>query len=106
MTEPEAVVQQIHRDMEGRGYNLKLLSQLFTELDMDFSRTHKQIFFDLQPPYDKEKFNAFKSVLPKEMFTPVVERKVDDKGPPALKPMPEGAYKFEDLLVRATENLH
>lgn len=57
-------MQQIHRDMEGRGYNLKLLSQLFTELDMAFTRTHKQIFFDLQLPYDKEKFNAFNSVLP------------------------------------------
>lgn len=40
------------------------------------------------------------------MFTPIVERKVDDKGPPALKPMPAESYKFEDLLVRATETLH
>lgn len=73
---------------------------------MDFFRTHKQIYFDLQLPYDKEKFNAFKSVLPSDMFTPIVDRKVDDSGPPALKSMPEGAYVFEDLLVRATENLH
>ena len=92
--------------MANRGYNLKLLSQLFTELDEDFLRTHKQIYFDLQLPYDKEKFNILKSVLPKEKFVPVQDRKVDEKRAPALKKMPEGAYQFQDLLAKGTEKLH
>ena len=33
-----------------------------------------------------------KSVLPKDKFVPIMERKVDEKKAPALKKMPEGAY--------------
>ena len=92
--------------MAERGFNLKLLSQLFHELDEDFLRTHKQIFFELQLPYDKEKFKMLKEVLPKEKFVPIMERKVDEKKSPALKEMPEGAYSFQDLLTRCAEKLH
>ena len=92
--------------MTNVGFNLKLLSQLFQELDEDFLRTHKQIYFDLQLPYDKEKFKMFNTVLPKDKFIPIMERKVDSKKAPALIQMPEGAYQYQDLLGRATEKLH
>ena len=69
-------------------------------------RTHKQIYFDLQLPYDKEKFKMLKSVLPKEKFVPVMERKVDETKAPALILMPEKALPFQDLLSKGTERLH
>ena len=72
-TEPEKVVQSIHSDMQNKEFNLALLQRLFEELDEDFLRAHKQIYFDLQLPYDKDKFLLFSNVLPKEKFIPISE---------------------------------
>lgn len=40
-TNPQDTVKQIHNDMKKRGFNLKLLAQLFKELDEDFIRMHR-----------------------------------------------------------------
>ena len=58
-TEPERIVQQIHSDMQNRYYDLSLLKRLFEELDLDFIRAHKQIYFDLKLPFDKKFFKMF-----------------------------------------------
>lgn len=68
-----------------------MLTKLFRELDEDFIRAHKQIYFDLQLPYDKEKFKMFNSVLPPEKFIPIAELKADENKPPALKKIQRGA---------------
>ncbi len=39
-------VEDIHTDFLLRKYNLQTLGSLFKELDDDFVKTHKQIFFD------------------------------------------------------------
>ena len=90
-TEPERIVSQIHSDMQSRGYDLGLLQRLFEELDQDFLRAHKQIHFDLQLPFDKEKFRQFNAVLPAQKFIPITDQKADEDHAPALKRIPRGA---------------
>jgi hypothetical protein len=57
--------------MTKRGYNLQLLASLFNDLNADFIRLHKQIWFDFQLPFDKEKYITFKDVLPASKFIPI-----------------------------------
>jgi len=42
--------------MQNNNFDLGLLKRLFEELDIDFVRAHKQIYFDLKLPYDKKKY--------------------------------------------------
>ena len=71
--------------MQKKDFNLALLQKLFEELDEDFLRAHKQIYFDLQLPYDKEKYQLFSNVLPRDKFVPFNEHETDESKPPALK---------------------
>ena len=96
--EPEQVVQQIHGDMQAKQFDLSLLQRLFEELDQDFLRAHKQLYFDLQLPYDKEKFKLLHPVLPREKFEPVNEREADETRPPALIKIPQRESNFERRL--------
>lgn len=45
--QPQEIVDQVLADMTRRGFNLTLLGTLFNELNEDFIRLHKQIWFDL-----------------------------------------------------------
>ena len=89
-----------------KGYNLKSLAQLFKELDQDFVRLHKQIWFDLQLPFDKEKYKTFKDILPKEKFVPVQDRLIQESEKVALIKIPNRAFAFEDLLKTVSKKLH
>ena len=39
-------IEDIHRDFLVNKYNLSTLGTLFKELDDDYTKTHKQIYFD------------------------------------------------------------
>ena len=63
--------------MRSNSFDLGLLARLFEELDIDFLRAHKQIYFDLKLPYDKSKFKMLSKVLPIEKFVPINERQAN-----------------------------
>ena len=105
-TDPEKIVQMIHRDLQKEEFDLQLLQKLFEELDLDFLRAHKQIYFDLQLPYDKEKYKLFKSVLPADKFEPVTERIPHEDRAPALVKIPEREKPFVKRFNRISNNLH
>jgi len=102
----EKVVQMIHSDMKRQDFDLGLLGRLFEELDQDFIRSHRQIYLDLQLPFDKQKFKLFHKVLPASKFVPVNERQADQVNPPALKKIPQRESNFERRLDKMQMRLH
>lgn len=84
--------------MKRQKFDLSLLGRLFEELDIDFLRAHKQIYFDLKLPYDKSKYKMLSKVLPLEKFIPVNEREANLERPPALKQIGERDFVFEKRL--------
>ena len=84
---------------------MHLLKRLFEELDLDFTRAHKQIHFDLKLPYDKEKYKQLHQVLPIEKFIPVSERVVDHVKPPALHRIPERNWYDIESQDRSFEGI-
>ena len=44
--DPSTAVEDIHRDFLKSKYNLQTFGALFKELDDDYTKAHKQIFFD------------------------------------------------------------
>ena len=85
-----------------RKYNLTTLGSLFKEMDADYTRTHKQIYFDAQLPFSAEKYNLFKTILPKEKFVPVSERIITESEKKGLIQIPERSVPFKDLLATMT----
>lgn len=69
-------------------------------------RAHKQIYFDISLPYDKEKFKLFAPVLPSDKFVPITERKPDESKPPALIKIAERENDFEKRLEKMQKRLH
>lgn len=43
---PEHAVEDVHREILTRKYNLQTLSKIYKELDEDYLKCHKQIIFD------------------------------------------------------------
>jgi hypothetical protein len=41
------LIMNIHNALQGRGYSLQLLQNLFKELDREFVLTHKRILFEM-----------------------------------------------------------